>query len=100
MSLHRHLLNEILSPRSLDESEQIGIDKGDMVKASDFADFLVDVRTSQKAVQSGRILRYRAMMVVGNFQVHPVPLSELTASMSEGYCWIWIRQVIDHSRSY
>jgi len=63
------LLNEILSPKSLDENEEFGIDKSDMVKTEDFADFLIDVRTSQKAVQSGAILRYRAMMVVGNFQV-------------------------------
>ena len=64
----RHLLNQILLPKSLDEGEECGVDKSDMIRKDDFADFLVDVRSSHKAVKSGTIQRYRAMIVVGNFQ--------------------------------
>jgi len=60
------------------------MDKTDMVRAEDFAEFLVDVRTSQKAVQSGAILRYRAMMVVGNFQVLLAPRLLLLSNLGAG----------------
>ncbi|GMH34464.1 hypothetical protein BSKO_02298 [Bryopsis sp. KO-2023] len=65
---NRHLLRELISPRVLDDLERWTYDPNDDINEKDFHDYLVDIRASQKAVKSGRIVRYRAMVVVGNLK--------------------------------
>lgn len=65
----RHLLREIISPRILDDLERWTVDRASDIDPYDFHDFLVDIRASQKVVKSGRIVRYRAMVVVGDLKV-------------------------------
>lgn len=62
-------MREILSPRILDDLERWTVDRASDIDPSDFHDFLVDIRASQKVVKSGRIVRYRAMVVVGDLKV-------------------------------
>ncbi|CAD7703593.1 unnamed protein product [Ostreobium quekettii] len=64
----RHLLRDLLSPKILGDEKPTGLDRADLVDEEHMYNFLVDIRLSQKAVKSGRITRYRSMMVVGDLK--------------------------------
>lgn len=62
-------MKKLLSPSALGDQEDMAKDLSDLIDWRDFYDYVVDVRHSQKAVKTGAIMRYRAMLTTGNLHV-------------------------------